>query len=76
MERRQLLLFLLILGTAFWGISYSVTKMAIGEYSLNIFLFYRFLLAVAVLSVIFWKYVKDINRVAIKTGFCLLCQCF
>ena len=68
MERRQLLLFLLILGTAFWGVSYSVTKMAIGHYSLNIFLFYRFLLAVMVLSIVFWKYVKDINREAIKNG--------
>ncbi|MFC4479206.1 DMT family transporter [Flavobacterium chungangensis] len=76
MERRQLLLFLLILGTAFWGVSYSVTKMAIGHYSLNIFLFYRFLLAVMVLSIVFWKYVKDINREAIKTGFILAVPMF
>ncbi|KAF2326468.1 DMT family transporter [Flavobacterium ginsenosidimutans] len=76
MERRQLLLFLLILGTAFWGVSYSVTKMAIGHYSLNVFLFYRFLLAVVVLSIIFWKYVKDINREAIKTGFILAVPMF
>ena len=76
MERRQLLLFLLILGTAFWGVSYSVTKMAIGHYSLNVFLFYRFLLAVVVLSIIFWKYVKDINREAIKTGFLLAVPMF
>lgn len=71
MKKRQLLLFLLILGTAFWGISYSVTKMAIGNHSPNIFLFYRFFLAVIVLSIVFWKYVKDINLEAVKTGFIL-----
>ncbi|MEL1253522.1 DMT family transporter [Flavobacterium sp. DGU38] len=76
MERKQLLLILLIIGTAFWGVSYSVTKMAIGHYSLNIFLFYRFLLAVVVLSVIFWKYVKKINHEAIKTGFLLAVPMF
>ncbi|WP_163410403.1 DMT family transporter [Flavobacterium ajazii] len=68
MERKQLLLILLIIGTAFWGISYSVTKMAIGNYSPNTFLFYRFLLAVIVLSMIFWKYVKNTNREDVKTG--------
>ncbi|WP_276380275.1 DMT family transporter [Flavobacterium sp. H4147] len=68
MERRQLLLILLIIGTAFWGISYSITKMAIGDYSPNTFLFYRFLLAVIVLSIIFWKYVKNTTIEAVKTG--------
>ena len=68
MERKQLLLILLIIGTAFWGISYSVTKMAIGDYSPNTFLFYRFLLAVIVLTIIFWKYVKKTNLEAVKTG--------
>lgn len=68
MERKQLLLILLIIGTAFWGISYSVTKMAIGDYSPNTFLFYRFLLAVIVLTIIFWKYVRKTNLEAVKTG--------
>ncbi len=76
MEKQKLLLILLIIGTAFWGISYSVTKMAIGDYSLNIFLFYRFLLAVIVLSIIFWKYVREINLGAIKTGFILAVPMF
>lgn len=76
MKKKQLLLFLLILGTAFWGVSYSVTKMAIGNYSLNIFLFYRFLLAVFVLSIVFRKYVRDINREAVKTGFLLAVPMF
>ena len=76
MEKRKFILLLLILGTAFWGISYSVTKMAIGGNSGNVFLFYRFFLAVIVLSIIFWKYVKDINFEAIKTGFILAVPMF
>nr|WP_294783848.1 DMT family transporter [uncultured Flavobacterium sp.] len=76
MKKRQVLLFLLILGTAFWGISYSVTKMAIGNHSPNIFLFYRFFLAVIVLSIVFWKYVKGINLEAVKTGFILAVPMF
>jgi drug/metabolite transporter (DMT)-like permease len=76
MQKQQLLLLLLILGTAFWGISYSVTKLAIGDYSPNTFLFYRFLLAVIVLSIIFWKYVKNINKEAVKTGFILAVPMF
>ncbi|MFB9080750.1 DMT family transporter [Flavobacterium procerum] len=76
MKKRQLLLILLILGTAFWGISYSVTKMAIGDSSPNVFLFYRFILAVIVLSIVFWKYVKDTNREAVKTGFVLAVPMF
>jgi drug/metabolite transporter (DMT)-like permease len=68
MNKRQILLVLLIIGTAFWGISYSVTKLAIGNYSPSTFLFYRFLMAVMVLTVIFWKYVRNINLESIKTG--------
>ena len=45
MEKRNLFLILLILGTAFWGISFSVTKLAIGQYQPVLFLFYRFLLS-------------------------------
>jgi len=76
MKKRQLLLLLLILGTAFWGVSYSVTKMAIGHNSPNVFLFYRFFLAVIVLSIVFWKYVKKINVEAIRTGFILAVPMF
>ncbi|MFD2940043.1 DMT family transporter [Flavobacterium notoginsengisoli] len=76
MEKRQLLLILLIIGTAFWGISYSVTKMAIGDNSPNTFLFYRFFLAVIVLSIIFWKYVRETNLENIKTGLILAVPMF
>lgn len=68
MEKRTLFLLLLILGTAFWGISFSVTKLAIGQGQPLLFLCYRFLLATMVLSVIFWKHVKKLNATTIKTG--------
>jgi len=68
MEKRNLFLILLILGTAFWGISFSVTKLAIGQHQPVLFLFYRFLLATMVLSVIFWKQVKNLDATTIKRG--------
>jgi drug/metabolite transporter (DMT)-like permease len=68
MEKRNTFLILLILGTAFWGISFSVTKLAIGQNQSALFLFYRFLLATVVLSAVFWKYVKRLDASAIKTG--------
>ncbi|RLJ80274.1 DMT family transporter [Pedobacter alluvionis] len=68
MEKRNLFLILLILGTAFWGVSFPVTKLAIGQHQPVLFLFYRFLLATMVLSVIFWKHVKNIDANTIKRG--------
>lgn len=68
MEKKNILLFLLVLGTAFWGISFSVTKLAIGHDSSSTFLFYRFLAATVVLSLVFARYVKKTNWHAIKTG--------
>ncbi|WP_343534724.1 DMT family transporter [Pedobacter sp.] len=68
MEKKNVLLILLILGTAFWGISFSVTKLAMGSQSPNTFLFYRFLMATLVLSIIFWKHLVKTDIVAIKTG--------
>lgn len=68
MEKKNLFLGLLVLGTAFWGISFPVTKMAIGGYSQSTFLFYRFLLATISMAVIFSKQLKNIDRSAIKAG--------
>jgi len=68
MDKKNTFLALLILGTAFWGISFSVTKLAIGPNQSAIFLFYRFLLATAVLTAVFWRYVKELNFTSIKTG--------
>lgn len=68
MEKKQTLLFLLVLGTAFWGLSYSITKLAIGHSSPYLFLFYRFLLATLVLAVIFWRQLKAMTKVDVLTG--------
>lgn len=68
MQRKNLLLILLIFGTAFWGISFSVTKLAMGAESPSTFLFYRFLLATLVLTIVFWKYVVKIKTSDIKIG--------
>ena len=68
MEKKNTLLFLLILGTAFWGLSFSVTKMAIGSHSPFVFLFYRFLLATLVLMLIFWKQVRAVRVKDALTG--------
>jgi drug/metabolite transporter (DMT)-like permease len=68
MEKKNILLILLVLGTAFWGISFSVTKLAIGTGSSSIFLFYRFLLATVVLAVVFCKQLRQTKLSDIKTG--------
>lgn len=68
MEKKNLFLFLLVLGTAFWGISFSVTKLAIGHHSSSTFLFYRFLTAAMVLSLVFIKHFKNITWHSVKTG--------
>jgi drug/metabolite transporter (DMT)-like permease len=68
MEKKNILLILLVLGTAFWGISFSVTKLAIGTGSSSLFLFYRFLLATVVLAVVFCKQLRQTKLSDIKTG--------
>lgn len=68
MSQKNIILLLLILGTAFWGISFSVTKMAITGGSSASFLFYRFLGATTVLSLVFSKHLKQMNWKMIKTG--------
>lgn len=68
MEKKNFYLLLLILGTAFWGISFSVTKLAIGPNQSALFLFYRFLMATLVLTLVFWKHVRNMEKNSIKTG--------
>lgn len=68
MDKKNILLFLLILGTAFWGISFSVTKLAIGQHSSSTFLFYRFFTATVVLAVIFARHLKTTSWQSVLTG--------
>lgn len=71
MNKKHLFLALLILGTAFWGISFPVTKMAVSGGSQSTFLFYRFMLATLVLSVVLFPHLKKINRKSLVGGMLL-----
>lgn len=68
MNKKNQYLLLLILGTAFWGISFPVTKLSIGNISQSTFLFYRFFFAAIFMGIIFHKQLKNINKNSIKTG--------
>lgn len=71
MNKKHLFLALLVLGTAFWGISFPVTKMAVSGGSQSTFLFYRFMLATLVLSAVLFPQLKKINRKSFIGGMLL-----
>ncbi|NLR58203.1 DMT family transporter [Chitinophaga polysaccharea] len=71
MEKKYLFLVLLIIGTAFWGISFPVTKMATDAVSPSTFLFYRFLAATIVLAAVLRKQLKRMDRPALTAGMAL-----
>ncbi|WP_116788646.1 DMT family transporter [Flavobacterium psychrotrophum] len=68
MPKKNIYLILLSLGTALWGISFSVTKLAVQESSLYIFLFYRFSLATVILCACFYKYFKETSSESLLGG--------
>lgn len=68
MNKKYFLIGLLILGTAFWGISFPVTKMAVDAVSQSTFLLYRFLLASLVLSIVLFRHIKKTTRRNIAQG--------
>lgn len=68
MNKKYFFLALLVLGTAFWGISFPVTKMAVSAGSQSTFLFYRFMLAALVLFVVLFRQLKKINRKSLIGG--------
>lgn len=69
MQKKHLFLLLLILGTGFWGISFTFVKVGIGSGSPYIFLFYKFLIAFVVLSTVFFNHLKKISKKTVKIGF-------
>lgn len=71
MQKKKIYLILLILGTAFWGISFSVTKIGVAAGSLYVFLVYRLAIATCILSVFFAKYFKKTYRKSIIVGIML-----
>lgn len=68
MKKSRIYLALLVLGTAFWGISFPLVKEGISVVHPFSFLMYRFLLAALVLSILFFKQVRLINRDTVKYG--------
>ncbi|WP_276485526.1 DMT family transporter [Paraflavitalea pollutisoli] len=62
MNKKHLFLTLLIIGTACWGISFPVTKMAVTGVSQPIFLLYRFGLATLVLAIVFFRQLKKTTK--------------
>lgn len=61
-------LLLLLLGTAFWGISVPLAKNGIATVSPFVFLMYRFLIASLLLGVFFYKKLQHISFKDLKYG--------
>lgn len=68
MKSNRKYLFLLLLGTAFWGISVPLAKEGISIVNPFVFLTYRFLIAAIVLAIFFHKKLKHIDKRTIKYG--------
>lgn len=68
MSKRELFLLLLILGTAFWGISLSFVKSGVGDGSRFVFLGYKFGLATIVMAAIFFRRLKRLDRGVVLAG--------
>lgn len=60
---------LLILGMAFMGVAFVYVKDAVTGYSPFVFLFWRFLVATLMLSVVFYKYVRQASISIVKIAF-------
>lgn len=68
MQKKHLFLLLLILGTGFWGISFTFVKVGIGSGFPYVFLFYKFSIAFVVLSILFFNRLKNICKDTLKIG--------
>lgn len=53
MPKKQLFLALLVLGTAFWGVSYTVVKAGVGYADPFSFLVYKFVVAAGAVALLF-----------------------
>lgn len=66
---------LLVLAAMIWGSSFIVMKSAVDFLTPNVLLFIRFSLATVIMSIMFYKYIKDIKLKDLKggmiTGTCL-----
>lgn len=68
MTKSKFFLVLLLIGTAFWGISFPVTKDSFSVLHPYSFLLYRFIIAAVILNFIFHKQLSVISKQGIKYG--------
>lgn len=76
MNKKNLLIFLLILGTGFWGISFPITKSGVGTSLPFVFLSYRFLIAALAMLLIFPSSLRKFDRKVMKVSFLLAVPLF
>lgn len=68
MSKSKIYLPLLVLGTAFWGISFPLSKEAYEVIHPYSFLFYRFFIAALALSIVFYKQILKLDRSTFYKG--------
>lgn len=66
MQKKKIFLLLLIIGTGFWGISFSLVKVAVSSNLPFVFLSYKFFIAAITLSLFFFKQLKHITWKSVK----------
>ncbi|WP_111493742.1 DMT family transporter [Marinobacter bohaiensis] len=68
MQKKHLFFLLLILGTAFWGVSFAYVKAGVADGSPFVFLTYKFALAALALAVLFAKRFRRLDWNTIFAG--------
>ncbi|MCA0998768.1 DMT family transporter [Alloyangia pacifica] len=68
MTKARFFFLLLILGTAFWGVSFSLVKVGVGQGSPFVFLAYKFGLAAMVLAIAFAQRLRRLSLNAMIAG--------
>ncbi|MCW3465045.1 DMT family transporter [Chitinophaga nivalis] len=68
MAKKYLYLGLIILGTAFWGISFTFTKTGMAAATPVIFVAYKFLIAALVLGVVVFRQLSSITRDTVRAS--------
>lgn len=68
MSKSKIYLPLLVLGTAFWGISFPLSKEAYEVIHPYSFMFYRFFIAALALSIVFYKQILRLDRPTFNKG--------
>lgn len=65
---KKVYLGLLLLGTAFWGVSFPLVKEGLEIVDPHVFLIYRFGIAALILTIVFFKYLRKINKQTLQYG--------